>query len=115
MSNIFTLGQEVGIKKNPILGPQTGIIMKMTPTESASSVTTILPKITDDLKYHVLCRAIFPHKWIVYICGSDDIFTPPPNPYKSTYSSTYFEDLFSNGTIYKVDETSYHIRENFKK
>ena len=99
MSHIFKIGQEVGIRKNPVLGPQTGTIME----------------ITDDNKYHVLCRAIFPHKWVVYICQPEEIFMPPPNPYKSTYSLTYLENLFSNGTIYRVDTTSYYIRENVQK
>ncbi len=97
METIFTCGQEVGIRKNPALGPQTGIIMK----------------VTDDHKYHVLCHAIFPHKWIVYICRYEELFMPPPNPYKS--EKTDLQNLFSNGTIYKVEDSSYYIRENVKK
>jgi hypothetical protein len=99
MTTIFKLEQEVGIRKNPVLGLQIGIIIKI-----------------DDSKYHVLCHAIFPHKWIVYICSIEDLFMPPPpSPYKSSYSWTYIENLLINGLIYKKDETSYHIRENVPK
>ncbi len=98
METIFTLGQKVGIQMNPVLGPQTGIIMKY-----------------ENDKYHVLCRAIFPHKWIIYICGSHDIFMPPPNPYDTSYSWTDLENLFNTGIIYKKEETSYYIRENIPK
>lgn len=98
MTTIFELGQEVGIRKNPILGSQTGIIMA----------------IQGD-KYHVLCHAIFPHKWIVYICLSEDMFTPSPSLYKSTYDWNYLLSLFNDGIRYKKDENNYHIRENIPK
>lgn len=89
---MFTVGQEVGIERDPFIVTQTGTIMR----------------IVDD-KYYVLCRAVFPHQWVIYICREDELIIQPP--YKSSYSFEKLNDVFVSGAIYKETDNSYYIRE----
>ncbi len=91
-SDEFKVGQEVGLLKQKYIGPQTGTIMT----------------ITDDKKYHVLCRAIFPHQWVVYICEARELLAPSK---KSSYKWENLYELYSYGHIYKQSEDSFYLRE----
>ncbi len=89
---MFIIGQEVGIMKNPLIVIQTGTIMRIT-----------------DNKYYVLCRAIFPHQWIVYICNEDELMIQ--TPYKSSHTLETLNKIFVFGSAYKETDTSYYLRE----
>ena len=93
MEPSFMTGQEVGILKEKSVGPQPGTIMKC----------------TDDGYYHVLCRAIFPDKWVVYICTSDELLQIPA--YKTLYRWDNLNEIYNYGHIYKQSSNKYYIRE----